>query len=65
MGSKEQDVLLDLVIKRMTSSSLRVVNESKWAEHIEAGSECGLEPCIKFSANELDLLHKEVPDVIR
>ena len=41
--SKTSNSIL-LAIKCMTSSSLRVENQSKWLQHTEAGSECGLEP---------------------
>ena len=58
MGSKEQDFLLDLAIKRMTSS-LRAENESKRAEHIEA--DCGLEQVASSVRMRLIFCTKKFP----
>lgn len=58
MGSKEQDFLLDLAIKRMTSS-LRAENESKRAEHIEA--DCGLEQVASSVQMRLIFCTKKFP----
>ena len=58
MGSKEQDVLLDLAIKR-TTPSLRAENESKRAEHIEA--DCGLEQVASSVRTRLIFCTKKFP----